>query len=187
MAKRPAVIVFDLDMTVIDSSHRHASNPDGSIDLAHWFQNATPEKIAKDTLLPLAASVKRFYEAGHHVILCTARCMQRADWDFVAEHFGGHYSALYSRPGHFVTPDSPEYANSYHGFVGDTSGDGELKIRQITDYVQSIGCKDFDDANVIIYEDNLKTLTLFLQHGAIGINATRANERLRRGDYVIAA
>jgi hypothetical protein len=178
---RPAVIVFDLDMTIIDSSHRHASKPDGSIDLAHWFQNATPEKIAGDTLLPLAKSVKAMFDAGHHVVLCTARCMQKADWDFIAKHFDAiPHHALYSRPGHFVTPDSPEFADSYHGFVGDTAGDGELKIRQITEYVQSIGCKDFDDANVIIYEDNMKTLKLFLENGAIGINAIRANERLRK-------
>jgi FMN phosphatase YigB (HAD superfamily) len=46
--------IFDLDHTVIDSSHRQLTKADGSLDLAHWIENNTPEKIAADTELPLA-------------------------------------------------------------------------------------------------------------------------------------
>lgn len=174
-----ATVVFDLDMTVIDSSHRHASKPDGSIDLAHWFQNATPEKIAQDTFLPLAKAVRTFYDAGNDVILCTARCMQEADYAFIAKHFDTiPHHALYSREGRFVTPDSPEWAQSYHGFIGDTAGDGEIKMRQIMAHIQAKGFRDFKDAEVIIFEDNLKTLDLFINNRAIGIDATRVNGRL---------
>jgi hypothetical protein len=176
-----AVVVFDLDMTIIDSSHRHASNPDGSIDLAHWFQNATPERIAADTLLPLAEAVRRIYDAGHKVVLCTARCMQKADWGFIALHFDSiPHHALFSREGHFVTPDHPNWGESYHGFVGDVRGDGEIKLAQIQSYIESLGFKTFEEANVIIFEDNLKTLKMFQERGAFGMNAIRANEKIRK-------
>lgn len=174
-----AVIVFDLDMTLIDSSHRHASKPDGSIDLAHWFENATPERIAQDTLLPLARIVPTFYERGHKVVLCTARCMQPADYKWIADNFDAiPHHELFSRPGHFVTADSPEYANSYHGFVGDTSGDGALKIRQIRDYIQTLGFLTFPAAGVMIFEDNQNTLKLFAQYGALCYDATVVNEKM---------
>ena len=56
------ISIFDLDGTIIDSSHRQATLPDGTLNLAHWFENATPEKIFEDKVLPLArksASVPR--------------------------------------------------------------------------------------------------------------------------------
>lgn len=176
-----ATVVFDLDMTIVDSSHRHASKPDGSIDLAHWFENAKPDKIAKDTLLPLARSVRTFYDAGNDIVLCTARCLQQADRDWIERH--RHlipHHALYGREGRFVTPDSPEWAQSYHGFIGDTAGDGEMKIRQIQAHIEARGFKTFREAEVIIFEDNLKTLDLFIANRAIGVDATRVNRRLAR-------
>lgn len=170
-----AVIVFDLDMTVIDSSHRHVSKPDGSIDLAHWFDNC--HRVKDDTLLPLANAVRRLYDAGHFVVLCTARCMQEADWNWLEAHSEQlPHHAFYSRQGRFVTKDSPEFADSYHGFIGDGRGDGEIKIEQITEFVQSIGYDCIADANVIIFEDNLKTIEIFEQHGALGVDAAWANK-----------
>ena len=50
--------IFDLDMTVIDSSHRKVSLPDGSIDLVHWKENCTFEKIFKDEVMPLATFMR---------------------------------------------------------------------------------------------------------------------------------
>ena len=38
--------IFDLDHTVIDSSHRQATRPDGSLDLEHWKANSTRQLIA---------------------------------------------------------------------------------------------------------------------------------------------
>ena len=46
--------IFDLDHTVVDSSHRQATRPDGSLDLDHWREHSTPAMIERDTLLPLA-------------------------------------------------------------------------------------------------------------------------------------
>ena len=66
--------IFDLDGTVIDSSHRKATLPDGSLDLDHWIENCTPEKIAGDSLLPLAGYMRQVYP-HHEVLICTARVM----------------------------------------------------------------------------------------------------------------
>lgn len=173
-----AYVVFDLDMTVIDSSHRHASKPDGSIDLAHWFENC--HKTGEDTLLPLSRAVRRMYDAGHRIILCTARCMQDADYAWLADHAEQlpHHKLL-SREGRFVTSDSPEYASSYHGFIGDSRGDGEIKLEQIMAYIGEDGFTSFEDANVVLFEDNLKTIDLFMKHGAMCFDATRANRKMR--------
>ena len=173
-----AVVVFDLDMTVIDSAHRHVSKPDGSIDLAHWFENC--HRVVDDTLLPLAAAVRRLYDAGHHIVLCTARCMQMADYDWIAKHSDMlPHHILYSRTGYFVLPTDHEYPNSYHGFIGDTRSDEVIKLEQVQEYIETLGYKTFEEANVVIFEDNLKTIAAFQERGAIGMDANKANRRER--------
>ncbi len=179
--KQMAILVFDLDMTVIDSSHRHASNADGSIDLAHWFENATAERIAQDSFLPLARAVRTFYDAGNEIILCTARSMQQADWDFLDRHFDTiPHHRVFSRDGYFVGPDSPEFATSFYGFVGDARNDGDIKMEQLTAHIQSLGFSSFREAELIIFEDNLRTLEMFKTAGAIGINAITCNAKMKR-------
>ena len=169
-----AVIVFDLDMTIVDSSHRHVSKPDGSIDLKAWFENC--HRVTEDTLLPLAKAVRRLYDRGHKIVFCTSRCMQLADWDWLSRHSDElPHHVCYSRQGYFVQPSDHEYANSYHGFIGDTRSDEIIKLEQIQDYIESIGFKTFEEANVIIFEDNLKTIKAFEEAGAIGVDANRAN------------
>ncbi len=176
-----AIIVFDLDMTVIDSSHRHASKPDGSIDLAHWFENATAARIAQDSFLPLARAVRTFYDAGNEIILCTARSMQAADWKFLSDHFETiPHHHVYSREGRFVTSDDPEFATSFHGFVGDARNDGDIKIEQLTAHCAARGFASFKEAELIIFEDNLKTLEMFKARGAVGVNAITVNAKMKR-------
>ena len=65
--------IFDLDGTVIDSSHRQNTLPDGSLDLAHWVENNTPEKILSDSLLPLAEKMRSVRSATDTVAVITAR------------------------------------------------------------------------------------------------------------------
>ena len=48
------IAIFDLDGTVIDSSHRTPNKPDGTLDLEGYFELRTRKNIFKDTLLPLA-------------------------------------------------------------------------------------------------------------------------------------
>ena len=78
--------VFDLDGTVIDSRHRYKTLANGDIDLQHWRDNSTAEMIAKDTLLPCANKMRRQFNSGNTVIICTSRIMQEADFVFLDKH-----------------------------------------------------------------------------------------------------
>ena len=57
--------IFDLDHTVIDSSHRQATRPDGSLDLDHWRENSTPAMIEADSLLPLANEWRKAHPVSY--------------------------------------------------------------------------------------------------------------------------
>ena len=90
-------VIFDLDHTVIDSSHRQLTKPDGSLDIEHWIENSTREKIFADTLLPLAETMKWYYNSRKvEVIICTARMATQHDLDFLAAH-GLHYDFIVYR------------------------------------------------------------------------------------------
>ena len=77
------ISIFDLDGTIIDSSHRQMVKPDGTLDLAKWFEMATPEMIFDDKVLPLAQQVRKRQKAGDYVLVCTARNMTFADFEFL--------------------------------------------------------------------------------------------------------
>lgn len=104
------VIIFDLDLTLIDSAHRTPRNPDGTVNLEYYKAHATRENIFKDTLLPLASEAKRLYAEGkHYIIFCTARHMYEADYDYLQAH-GLHAHCILSRdrakPNHYVMRDA---------------------------------------------------------------------------------
>jgi len=84
------IFIFDLDDTVIDSSHR-ATFTFGKgnqiiLDLDAWKKDSTRENIFKDSLLPLAHFMRLAIKNKHHVWVCTARNMQQADHEFLAHH-----------------------------------------------------------------------------------------------------
>ena len=97
--------IYDLDHTVIDSSHRAATLPNGSIDLDHWREHSTPELIAKDKLLPLAGHWKIQRARGCEIVVCTARVMGDADYQYLADH-GLEYDAMICRTEGDRTPDA---------------------------------------------------------------------------------
>ena len=49
----PKIRIYDLDGTIIDSSHRARHDENGKLDLDHWKRNNTKENIFKDDLLPM--------------------------------------------------------------------------------------------------------------------------------------
>ena len=106
------ITIFDLDGTVIDSSHRKVTRPDGTLDVANWLQNSTPEKIFGDTVLPLAQQINKRGKRGDYVLVCTARNMTFADFEFLMEN-GINPDKIISRP------------------IGDNTQDGELKANQL--------------------------------------------------------
>jgi len=81
------IVVFDLDGTIVDSTHRTPNNPDGTLDLKGYYRNRTRENIFKDTLLPLAEVMRKMYKSGeYHVVVCTAREIDKDDTDFLNHH-----------------------------------------------------------------------------------------------------
>jgi len=125
------ITIFDLDGTVIDSSHRQATKPDGTLDLVKWFENATPEKIFKDKILPLAQQIRRRSKAGDYTMICTARTLSDADLEFFHQE-GLLVDKIISRK------------------QGDNTPDGELKAKQLRSF---FSLKQFKDLNKVMFDD----------------------------------
>ena len=152
--------IFDLDGTVIDSSHRQNTRPDGSLDLAHWIENNTPEKILSDSLLPLAEKMREVNRKIDTVAVITARVIQDADLAFLKRN-GLEFDYLYSRA------------------QGNTSPDDILKQRAIFRLAAKMNKSiAWMRKNAIFFDDNLEVLGMMESMGIKTINATLANERL---------
>lgn len=162
-------VIFDLDHTVIDSSHRQNTLPDGSLDLEHWMENNHPENIMRDTLLPLANVMKTLYKTNH-IIVCTARAYQTADKQFLLKH-GLFYHAYLSRGPNIINADGSLT-------VGDNRGDAQLKIELLTEYFNSRGYSSIAEAKPIMFDDNLKVIDALIERGVSMYNAIEANRRL---------
>lgn len=82
------VNIFDLDCTLIDSSHRLNEFGDVSqgIDLDYWIKNSTYDKIMQDKLLPLVHLFKEFQKTEFTNIAVTAREMLLPDYEFLKMH-----------------------------------------------------------------------------------------------------
>jgi len=82
------VNIFDLDFTLIDSSHRINAFGDVSydFDLDFWIENCTYDMIMRDKLLPLADLCREFQKTNFVNIAMTARVMTFADFEFLRKH-----------------------------------------------------------------------------------------------------
>jgi len=152
------LFIFDLDGTVIDSNHRQLTCADGSLDLAHWVENNTPEKIAADSLLPLAASWKTINRKRDQIAIMTARVIGKHDIKFLKDH-GLEYDYIYSRA------------------FGDTSPDDLLKKRMIlklrVDMKKSL---NWIRHNSYMFDDNNSVRKCLTQFGVRCYNPTNYNE-----------
>lgn len=72
--------IFDLDGTVIDSTHRQGDT------LADWRRMNTVGNIARDSLLPLASKMQGAIRDGLDVWICTSRVFSKADYAFLRMH-----------------------------------------------------------------------------------------------------
>lgn len=149
--------IFDLDHTVIDSSHRQLTRADGSLDLQNWIENCTAEKINQDKLLPLARLMRSAYSNGHHVIICTARNLSVYDHCYLADN-NLRADYILSRPD------------------GDNRGDAELKRDLLINYFAS---KNIPLArwtrNAVFYDDNQAVLGMAKALGITAKNAIQIN------------
>lgn len=155
------IFIYDLDHTIIDSSHRQLTRPDGSLDLDHWRENCTREKIMGDSLLPLAHQWRLHYKRGATIIVCTARVMGDADRDFLAIHELPYHTML-SRP------------------EGNDSPDVWLKVALLANHAKMCGiswarfCR-----NAAMFDDNKGVLKGLSKRGLRCYNAIQFNAKLR--------
>ncbi len=154
-----AYVIFDLDGTVIDSTHRQATKADGSLDLDHWFANNTADKILADSLLPLAASMRAIMAAGHKIVVCTARAIQPADKLFLAINRLAYDALL-------------------HREIGNMESDASLKIRLLETYFIGEGFNCAADAKAIMFDDNLKVIEAMRSIGIHCYDATKINRKI---------
>ena len=138
MAKIRRVAIYDLDGTIVDSSHRYRTIIDENgerIDLQYWRENE--HRAMDDKLLPMADQYRADI-ADHEcfVIIATARVMNAPDWRFVREILG--------EPDYFISrrPD-------------DNQSGKTLKINGLARFFNLL---PFKDAEFVFYEDNIQYL-----------------------------
>jgi phosphoglycolate phosphatase-like HAD superfamily hydrolase len=145
------ISIFDLDGTIIDSSHRQMVKSDGTLDLAKWFEIATPEKIFEDKVLPLAQQVRKRQKAGDFVMVCTARNMTDADFEFL-QNEGICPDKIVSRP------------------KGNMEADGILKAKQLRSL---FNLKQFQKASKIMFDDAASVRSSLRKIGIAVINPAK--------------
>jgi len=130
------IIVFDIDGVLVDSSHRYRNLPDGTIDLAYWLENNTPEQIAQDKLLPLSITYRNaLAHPDYYVIIATARQAGDADFEYIREKLGFPQHMIYRKP-------------------GDTRPDWTLKLAALR---KLLNLRQFWMTPVVVFEDNPET------------------------------
>ncbi len=155
--------IFDLDHTVIDSSHRQLTREDGSLDLDNWIENCTREKIYADRLLPLARIMRKLIaDDNHQVAICTARVLSKHDYDFLTDR------------GLF-----PDYILARQ--AGDSSKDDKLKYRAIWNLLTSLKIPRARwRSSVTLLDDNQSVLTMAENRLKItALDAIKLNSRLQ--------
>ena len=153
--------IFDLDGTVIDSSHRTRFLADGSLDLDYWQANATPRNIAADTLLPLAKQMQSAYARGNCLVMvCTARVMSASDYLFLDMN-GLQYHAITSRPEGETMPDFALKLYALHGLCSE-HGWSWARFRKMA----------------VMYDDNLSVINSLTSEGIQVYNSTILNREL---------
>ena len=154
--------IFDLDHTVIDSSHRQITKADGSLDLDNWIANCTREKIMADKILPLASMMRDLSAyPDSRILVCTARVMAKWDHVFLAAH-NLTADAILSRP------------------LGCADSDADLKENLLRDYAKKTGRSWARfSRNAAIYDDNLSVLLRLESIGIAGYNALSLNNILK--------
>ena len=154
--------IWDLDGTVIDSSHRYSTLPNGDIDLPRWIADNTRENIERDSLLPLARLMRSNYRQGDTVIICTARVLGVYDHCFLADH-GIKAQFILSRA------------------IGDNRGDAELKRQKLLALFADLKIPFSRwSKSAWLYDDNQGVLNMAEKLGIRTRNAVQLNLQLTR-------
>jgi len=154
------VNVFDLDCTLIDSSHRinKSGKIEDGVDIDYWIDNCTLENIMKDKLLPLVEVFREFKKTGFTNIAVTAREMTNGDYEYLKKH-DLHFDMILHRG------DSKEL-------------DHVLKEKKLDKLFE-----DTDLAPFLAFDDKQENLDIFKKFGFTCIDALSIN-RLMSGTEV---
>lgn len=138
MAKILRVSIYDMDGTIVDSSHRYRTIIDANgerIDLDYWRENEYRAK--DDKLLPLAIQYQAdIADPSCYVIIATARVINTPDFEFIRDTLG-----------------MPDYIISR---PKDSNVSGKtLKINGLAKFFNLL---NFKDAEFTFYEDNIQYL-----------------------------
>ena len=154
--------IWDLDGTVIDSSHRYSTLANGDIDLPRWIADNTRANIEQDKLLPLARLMKSNYRQGDIVIICTARVL--GVWDHV-------YLADKGIKAHFILSRA----------IGDNRGDAEMKRQKLLALFADLKIPFSRwSKSAWLYDDNQGVLNMAEKLGIRTRNAVQLNFKLKR-------
>ena len=152
--------IWDLDGTVIDSSHRYSTLANGDIDLPRWIADNTRENIERDSLLPLSELMKSNHRLGDTVIICTARVLGVWDKVFLAEH---------GIKAHFVLSRA----------LGDNRGDADMKRQKLLALFADLQIPFARwTRNATFYDDNQGVLNMAEKLGIRTKNAVQLNLQL---------
>jgi hypothetical protein len=154
--------IWDLDGTVIDSSHRYSTLPNGDIDLPRWRADNTKENIELDSLLPLAKLMRSNYRMGDTVIICTARVLSTWDHIFLARH---------QLNANFILSRA----------LDDNRGDAEMKRAKLFALFADLKVPFARwTRNATFYDDNAGVLSMAERYGIRAKNATKLNLQLTK-------
>jgi hypothetical protein len=138
MPKISKIAIYDMDGTIVDSTHRYRTIIDKNgerIDLDHWRNNEF--RAMDDTLLPMAEQYKNDLEnPATFVIIATARVMHVPDWVFVKEKLG--------MPDYFISRSE-----------NDCQSGKTLKINGLAKFFNLTW---FKNCECVFYEDNISYL-----------------------------
>lgn len=138
MAQIKRVAIYDMDGTIVDSSHRYRTVIDDNgerIDLEYWRENEY--RAYDDQLLPMAEQYKLdLADPECYVIIATARVMNDPDWQFVKDKLG--------MPDYFISRPK------------DSSISG--KLLKINGLAKFFNLMNFKNAEFVFYEDNIQYL-----------------------------
>ena len=150
----PKIRIYDLDGTIIDSSHRARYDENGKLDLDHWKRNNTKENIFNDDLLPMYWQLVHDYKQGNIIVLCTARELNEWDYEYI-HSMGIYYDYITCRK------------------VGETTADAKLKRRLLNPF---FNLKPFQRFEKWFFDDNLGNLDVVDKMGGVVVNAKEWNE-----------
>lgn len=132
------VSIYDMDGTIVDSSHRYRTVIDENgerIDLAYWRENQ--HLAINDGLLPLAEQYQAdLRDPECYVVIATAREMHEPDYVFLNDILG--------MPDHLI---SRPHGSSISGKT--------LKINGLAKFANLL---NFKNAEWVFYEDNAEYL-----------------------------